>query len=448
MTKENKMGTMPINKLLITMSVPIMISMLIQALYNVVDSIFVSRLSEDALTAVSLAFPAQNIMVAVAVGAGVGVNALLSRSLGEKDPEKASKTATNGIFLAFIHYLLFLILGIFLARPFFNLQTESTVIAELGYDYLIICMAYSFGIFGQIMFERLLQATGKTIYTMVTHGVGAIINIILDPILIFGLWGAPKMGIKGAAVATVVGQIAAMILAVVINLTKNKEITINFKGFRPSWRIIKPIYGIGIPSIVMASIGSVTTFSLNRILMVFSSTAVAVLGVYFKVQSFAFMPVFGLNNGMVPIIGYNYGARNRKRIEKTVLYSIYYAIGIMLVVLTAIQVFPEEIFMCFNASEEMLKIGVPALRTITISWLAAGFCIVGCSVFQAVGRGFLATTVSLIRQLIILLPVAYLLSLTGNVNMVWWAFPVAEIGSLVVTAISMVYLYKKLIKTL
>ncbi len=448
MTKENKMGTMPINKLLITMSVPIMISMLIQALYNVVDSIFVSRLSEDALTAVSLAFPAQNIMVAVAVGAGVGVNALLSRSLGEKDPEKASKTATNGIFLAFIHYLLFLVLGIFLARPFFNLQTESTVIADLGYDYLIICMAYSFGIFGQIMFERLLQATGKTIYTMITHGVGAIINIILDPILIFGLFGAPKMGIKGAAVATVVGQIAAMILAVIINLTKNKEITINFKGFRPSWRIIRPIYGIGIPSIVMASIGSVTTFSLNRILMVFSSTAVAVLGVYFKVQSFAFMPVFGLNNGMVPIIGYNYGARNRKRIEKTVLYSIFYAIGIMLIVLIALQIFPKEIFMCFNASEEMLKIGVPALRTITISWLAAGFCIVGCSVFQAVGRGFLATTVSLIRQLIILLPVAYLLSLSGNVNMVWWAFPVAEIGSLVVTAISMVYLYKKLIKNL
>ncbi len=448
MTKENKMGTMPINKLLITMSVPIMISMLIQALYNVVDSIFVSRLSEDALTAVSLAFPAQNIMVAVAVGAGVGVNALLSRSLGEKNPEKASKTATNGIFLAFIHYLLFLVLGIFLARPFFNLQTESTVIANLGYDYLIICMAYSFGIFGQIMFERLLQATGKTIYTMVTHGVGAIINIILDPILIFGLWGAPKMGIKGAAVATVVGQIAAMILAVIINLAKNKEISINFKGFRPSWRIIRPIYGIGIPSIVMASIGSVTTFSLNRILMVFSSTAVAVLGVYFKVQSFAFMPVFGLNNGMVPIIGYNYGARNRKRIEKTVLYSIFYAIGIMLIVLIALQIFPKEIFMCFNASEEMLKIGVPALRTITISWLAAGFCIVGCSVFQAVGRGFLATTVSLIRQLIILLPVAYLLSLTGNVNMVWWAFPVAEIGSLVVTAISMVYLYKKLIKNL
>ena len=448
MTKENKMGTMPINKLLITMSVPIIISMLIQALYNVVDSIFVSRLSEDALTAVSLAFPAQNIMVNFAVGAGLGTNALLSRSLGEKNPEKAVKVTQNGIFIFIVLYIIFLLLGIFLVRPFFALQTKNADIVELGCDYLQICTILSFGIFGEILFERLLQATGKTIYTMFTQGIGAIVNIILDPILIFGLFGVPKMGIKGAAIATVIGQMVAMTLGIVFNLLGNKEISITLKGFKPSFNIIKNIFSIGTPSIIMASIGSVTVFSLNRILMAFSSTAVAVLGVYYKVQSFAFMPVFGLNNGMVPIVSYNYGARNRKRIEKTIAYSVFYAMGIMLICFSILQIFPREIFLCFSASEDMLRMGIPALRTITICWIAAGFCIVSCSVFQALGRGFLATTVSFMRQLVLLLPVAYLLSLTGNVNMVWWAFPIAEFGSLSVAITSMVYLYKKLIKNL
>lgn len=441
--KENKMGTMPINKLLISMSLPMMISMLVQALYNVVDSIFVSQISENALTAVSLAFPVQNFMIAVGVGTGVGINALLSRSLGEKKFEQANKVANNGVFLAVLSYIAFLILGIIFSRRFFQWQTDIKDIVDGGYSYLIIVTTCSFGMYGQIAFEKLMQSTGKTIFSMTTQLTGAIVNIVLDPILIFGLFGFPKLGISGAAIATVIGQICGMSLGIYLNTTKNKEIKVEVKNFRPSLRTIKEIYAVGIPSIIMASIGSVMTFGLNKILLVFSSTATAVFGVYFKLQSFIFMPVFGINNGMVPIIAYNYGARNKDRLMKTVKISIMYGISIMLIGLVIFQVFPKELLSLFNASDKMISIGVPALRTISISFLFAGYCIVVSSMFQALGNGVMSMIVSLVRQLIVLLPVAYLLSKSGNLNMVWWAYPIAEIASVCLSVIGFKYVYKK-----
>ena len=441
--KENKMGTMPINKLLISMSLPMMISMLVQALYNVVDSIFVSQISENALTAVSLAFPVQNFMIAVGVGTGVGINALLSRSLGEKKFEQANKVANNGVFLAVLSYIAFLILGIIFSRRFFQWQTDIKDIVDGGYSYLIIVTTCSFGMYGQIVFEKLMQSTGKTIFSMTTQLTGAIVNIVLDPILIFGLFGFPKLGISGAAIATVIGQICGMGLGIYLNTTKNKEIKVEVKNFRPSLRTIKEIYAVGIPSIIMASIGSVMTFGLNKILLVFSSTATAVFGVYFKLQSFIFMPVFGINNGMVPIIAYNYGARNKDRLMKTVKISIMYGISIMLIGLVIFQVFPKELLSLFNASDKMISIGVPALRTISISFLFAGYCIVVSSMFQALGNGVMSMIVSLVRQLIVLLPVAYLLSKSGNLNMVWWAYPIAEIASVCLSVIGFKYVYKK-----
>ena len=441
--KENKMGTMPINKLLISMSLPMMISMLVQALYNVVDSIFVSQISENALTAVSLAFPVQNFMIAVGVGTGVGINALLSRSLGEKKFEQANKVANNGVFLAVLSYIAFLILGIIFSRRFFQWQTDIKDIVDGGYSYLIIVTTCSFGMYGQIVFEKLMQSTGKTIFSMTTQLTGAIVNIVLDPILIFGLFGFQKLGISGAAIATVIGQICGMSLGIYLNTTKNKEIKVEVKNFRPSLRTIKEIYAVGIPSIIMASIGSVMTFGLNKILLVFSSTATAVFGVYFKLQSFIFMPVFGINNGMVPIIAYNYGARNKDRLMKTVKISIMYGISIMLIGLVIFQVFPKELLSLFNASDKMISIGVPALRTISISFLFAGYCIVVSSMFQALGNGVMSMIVSLVRQLIVLLPVAYLLSKSGNLNMVWWAYPIAEIASVCLSVIGFKYVYKK-----
>ena len=441
--KENKMGTMPINKLLISMSLPMMISMLVQALYNVVDSIFVSQISENALTAVSLAFPVQNFMIAVGVGTGVGINALLSRSLGEKKFEQANRVANNGVFLAVLSYIAFLILGIIFSRRFFQWQTDIKDIVDGGYSYLIIVTTCSFGMYGQIVFEKLMQSTGKTIFSMTTQLTGAIVNIVLDPILIFGLFGFPKLGISGAAIATVIGQICGMSLGIYLNTTKNKEIKVEVKNFRPSLRTIKEIYAVGIPSIIMASIGSVMTFGLNKILLVFSSTATAVFGVYFKLQSFIFMPVFGINNGMVPIIAYNYGARNKDRLMKTVKISIMYGISIMLIGLVIFQVFPKELLSLFNASDKMISIGVPALRTISISFLFAGYCIVVSSMFQALGNGVMSMIVSLVRQLIVLLPVAYLLSKSGNLNMVWWAYPIAEIASVCLSVIGFKYVYKK-----
>ncbi len=447
--KENKMGTMPVNKLLISMSVPMIISMLVQALYNIVDSIFVAQLSENALTAVSLAFPAQNLMTGFAIGTCVGVNALVSRHLGEKDRKGASRIAANGVFLSAVTFLVFMILGIAFSEYFYKVQTKVPEIIEGGTAYLRICTVFSFGIFGQFIFEKLLQATGKTFYTMITQGTGAVINIILDPIFIFGLFGVPKMGVAGAAVATVIGQIAACIMAFFINKKKNTDIDIEIKEvLKPDRKSIANIYAIGIPTTIMNSIGSVMTFALNKILIGFTETAAAVFGVYFKLQSFIFMPVFGLNNGMVPIIGYNYGAKNRKRLIQTIKLSITYAVSIMLMGFLIMQIFPKQLLGFFKASEHMLEIGVPALRIISISFIFAGYCIVVGSVFQALGKATRSLFVSLGRQIVILIPLAYLLSLTGDVKNVWWSFPIAELMSLTLSTVFFIQIYKKIIKKL
>ena len=408
--KENKMGTMPVNKLLVTMSLPMVISMIVQALYNIVDSIFVSRLSEDALTAVSMAFPMQNLMISVAVGTGVGINAMLSRALGEKKFEAANKTAENGIFIEVLGYVLFLLIGIFVTKPFFLAQAGAGDIANMGIEYTRICLLMSFGIFMQIGFERILQSTGRTIFTMITQSTGAIINIILDPILIFGLFGMPKMGVAGAAIATVTGQICAAILAITFNLTKNPDVHISFKGFKPQIIFVKNILSVGIPSIIMSSVGSAMTFGMNKILITFSSTAVAVFGVYFKLNSFVFMPVFGLNNGMVPIVSYNYGAQNKKRLTKTIKLAIMYAVCIMFIGIMLFQFIPDVLLKLFDASDHMLEIGIPALRVISLSFAFAGICIVISSSLQALGHGFLSMMISITRQLIILLPSAYILA--------------------------------------
>lgn len=420
---------MPVPKLLVTMSLPMIISMLVQALYNIVDSIFVAKLSEEALTAVSLAFPIQSLMIAVAAGTGVGVNSLLSRYLGEKRPEEANTIGKNGIFLAILSFLVFAILGFFGSRLFFAVQTKDQTIIEQGTIYLQIVTVFSIGIFMQIVFERLLQSTGRTFYNMLTQGIGAIINIILDPIFIFGLCGMPKMGVAGAAIATVVGQIVAAILGLYFNCTKNKEININMLHFRPSKHAIGNIYKIGIPSIIMQSIGSVMTFGMNKILLVFSSTAAAVFGVYFKLQSFIFMPVFGLTNGMIPIVAYNFGAQNKKRIMQTLKLSVGIAVGIMCIGLLLFQLAPATLLSFFDASPKMLEIGIPALQTISYSFLFAGFCIVASSMYQALGNGVYSLLMSIGRQLVILLPVAYVFAKLIGLDAVWWAFPISELAS-------------------
>lgn len=442
------MGVMPVNRLLLSMSVPMMISMLVQALYNVVDSMFVSRLSQDALNAVSLAFPAQNLMIAVAVGAGVGVNASLSKSLGEHDFDSVNKVATNGIFLTVLHFALFCVMGLSLSGVFFRMQTENVVITAYGEAYLRICTGVSFGMFGEIILERLLQSTGRTLYTMITQMVGAAINIVMDPILIFGLFGFPRLEVAGAAVATVAGQIVAMFLALYFNLRHNPEVTLHFRGFRPDGRAIKRIYGVGIPTIVMNAISSVMVFGFNQILLAFTEAATAVFGVYFKLQSFVFMPVFGLNNGMVPIISYNYGARHKKRITQTIKLAVLYAVLIMLIGFAVFQLLPDKLLLMFEASEEMLSIGVPALKTISLSFLLAGYCVVCGSVFQAFGKGILSLMVSVARQLLVLLPAAYLLSLSGRLDLVWFSFPIAELISLTISSICLRHLYKTEIKPL
>ena len=442
----NKMGVMPVPKLLISMALPMMIAMLVQALYNVVDSIFVSQLGENALTAVSLAFPIQNLMIAVATGTGVGVNALLSKSLGEKNFDQVNKAASNAVFIYICSYLAFLIFGLVGVRAFFTTQTDIPEIIEYGVDYLQICSIASFGIFLEICFERLLQSTGKTFYTMIVQGIGAVMNIILDPIFIFGLLGAPKMGVAGAAVATVLGQIAGMLVGIFFNTTRNPEIHLSLKRFRPDWLTIKRIYAVGVPSIVMASISSVMTFGMNKILLAFSSTATAAFGVYFKLQSFIFMPVFGLNNGMVPIISFNYGARNKTRIIQTIKLSIAYAMLIMMVGFGIFQLFSDRLLAMFNASPDLLAIGVPALRIISVSFLFAGFCIVAGSVFQSMGNGVHSLIVSVARQLVVLLPVAFMLSLTGDLEAVWWSFPIAEVASVILSGLFLWYTYKKVIK--
>ena len=447
---ENKMGVMPVNRLLFSMSLPMILSMLVQALYNIVDSIFVAQIGETALAAVSLAFPVQNLIIAVSVGTGVGVNALLSRSLGEKNQETANLAAVNGIFVFFLSYLLFAVFGLFFARMYFSVQTSNPEIIEQGTIYLSVCSIFSFGIFLEIALERIMQSTGRTIYNMITQGLGAIINIILDPILIFGLFGFPRMGILGAAVATVIGQIIAMLLLLYFNIRKNSDVNLNLnmRRFRPDTAIIAEIYRVGLPSIIMQSISSVMTFGVNKILLLFSETAVSVFGIYFKLQSFIFMPVFGLNNAMVPIVAYNYGAARKDRIMKTIRSSVTAAVAIMLAGLAIFQIFPEQLLYLFDASEHMMGIGVPALRIISLSFLFAGYCIVIGSVFQALGNGVYSLITSAARQLVCILPAAWLFASVFGLHAVWYAFPLAEIISVVLTTLLFRRIYQKKIQLL
>lgn len=433
--QENKMGVMPVNKLLLTMSIPMIISMMIQALYNIVDSIFVAQISENALTAVSLAFPVQSVMIAVSTGTCVGVNAILSKRLGEKRMEEADKTANVAVLLSALSYLVFLLIGLFCSRWFFSIQTSDTEIIAYGTTYMSIVCTMSFGLFLQICFERLLQSTGRTVYTMIMQGTGAIINIILDPILIFGYFGFPKMGIAGAAIATAFGQIVGMLLGFIFNLKVNEEIHLHIKKMTFDGSIIKEIYLIGVPAILMQSIGSVMVFLMNKILLGFTATAATVFGVFFKLQSFIFMPIFGLSNGMVPIVAYNYGARNRERMIKTTKYSMIYATALMIVGLLLAQIIPGQLLLMFDASENMLSIGIPALRILCTCFVFAGFNITASSLFQAVGDSIYSLVMSMIRQLFVLLPVAYLLSLTGELNAVWLSFPIAEVAATIVSII-------------
>ena len=443
--EEDKMGILPINRLLLGMSLPIMASMLVQALYNVVDSIFVSRISENALTAVSLAFPIQSIMIALGGGMGVGVNAILSKSLGEKDFENVNKAAMNGIFLSLINFIIFVFVGLLAVKPFYMSQTTDPDIIGYGVDYLTIVCCMSFGIYYQFIFERLLQSTGRTLCTMITQTTGAVINLILDPILIFGLFGMPALGVKGAALATVAGQIVAAIFSYILNIKVNKEIQIRFAGFRPDREIIGKIYSVGLPSIIMQSIGSVMVYGLNKILIAFSSTATAVFGVYFKLQSFVFMPVFGLNNGMVPVLAFNYGAKERQRMIDTIKYSVLYALIIMSAGTLAFWLFTDKLLLLFAASDHMMSMGIPALRIISVHFPIAAFCIIIGSVFQALGRAVYSMINSIMRQVVVLLPVAYLLSLTGEVNNVWWSFPIAEIMSFTVTTLFLIKINREII---
>lgn len=434
--KENKMGTMPVNRLLVTMSLPMVISMLIQSLYNIVDSLFVAKYSQDALTAVSLAFPVQTLVVGVAVGTGVGINALLSRNLGEKNREGANRAAGNGVVLILISYLFFLLFGLFFSHSFFKLQGVSQSITRLGTEYLTVCMVGCFGQMIAIVLERLLIATGRTVHSMISQGAGAIINIILDPILIFGLGPIPAMGIVGAALATAIGQFGSMVIALTFNLTLNHDISLSPAYMRLRAPVVKEIYRVGVPSILMQSIASVMTFLLNKILLSFDTAteaqgtlATTVFGVYFKLQSFVFMPVFGINNGMVPIIAYNYGAKNGERMQKTVRLAACYAMGYMLLCLAAFQIMPEVMLGWFNADAAMLKMGVPALRILSLPFMFAGVAIVFSSMFQALGNATYSLVVSAARQLVVLLPAAYMLAGIG-LEAVWWSFPIAELMSL------------------
>ena len=434
--RENKMGVLPIGRLLASMAIPMMLSMLVQALYNVVDSVFVSRISENALNAVSLAFPLQNLMIAVGAGTAVGINALLSRSLGEKKQEMADRAAGTGIFLSLCSAVAFALIGVFLSRAFFISQAKSVPeIVEMGTTYTRICLVLSVGLFCQFCFERLLQSTGRTVLAMVTQMVGAVTNIVLDPVFIFGLFGLPRLGVAGAAVATVLGQFIGALLAVILNLKYNPEIHLRLRFIRPNRYVVKEIYRVGVPSIVMQSIGSVMTFGMNKILFVFTPTATAVFGAYFKIQSFIFMPVFGLNNGMLPIISYNYGAARIDRVKRTVKLSICTAVCIMTVGFAIFQLAPATLLALFDASAEMTAIGVPALRVISISFLLAGFCIISGSVCQAIGNPLYSMAVSICRQLVVLLPAAWLLAQTGRLELVWWSFPIAEIASVTLSAI-------------
>jgi putative MATE family efflux protein len=447
--QENKMGVMPVKKLIVNMSVPMMISMLVQALYNVVDSVFVAMLSENALTAVTLAFPLQNLMIAVGAGTGVGVNAMLSRALGEKKFERSDKAANTAILLAIMSTIVFLILGLTITKPFINTQTTDPEIRQLGYTYLGIVMTIGIGIFMQVTFERLLQSTGRTNLSMISQMTGAIFNIIFDPILIFGLGPFPKMGVAGAAYATVCGQCVAACLGLYLNLRHNHELHFSLKKvLHPEAKIIGKIYAVGVPSILMMAIGSVMTYCMNMILKAFSSTAIAVFGAYFKLQSFFFMPVFGLNNGLIPVLAYNLGARKRSRIDEALKFALELAVCIMLCGTIVLEIFPTQLLSLFSPSKDMLCMGIPALRTIAIHFPIAACGIIMSSIFQAFSRSIYSLFVSLGRQLVILIPVAWLLAQTGNVNNVWWCYPIAEVVSFILSLIFFKKVYREEVKTL
>lgn len=441
------MGIMPVKKLIVTMSLPMMVSMLVQALYNIVDSIFVARLSEDALTAVTLAFPLQNLMIAVASGTGVGVNALLSKSLGEKRFDRSDKAANTAIFLSFCNFAVFALIGMTLSAAFIHSQTQDTVVAGYGITYLRIVMGMSLGISFQIMMERLLQSTGRTVFSMASQLTGAIINIILDPIMIFGLFGCPAFGVAGAAYATVIGQTVAAMIGLILNLRYNSDIRISMHSIlQPNAKIIGRIYQVGVPSILMMAIGSLMTYMMNRILIGFSNTATAVFGVYFKLQSFFFMPVFGLNNGLIPVLAYNYGARNKSRIDEALKFSVGLAVCIMTIGTIIFHVTPDRLLDLFNASDDMRVIGVPALRIISLSFPVAGLCIAMGSIFQAFSRSIYSLIISVARQILVLIPVAWLLARTGVVTNVWFAFPIAEVASLIISVICFRRLYGEVVK--
>ena len=446
--QENKMGVMPVGKLLFNMALPMIISMMVQALYNVVDSIYVSQVSESAVTALSLAFPVQNMQIGFGVGIAVGVNSLLSKSLGEKNQEAANYAAGNGIFLVLISVVVFMLFGIFGARPYFSMQSTVEETVNSGTAYVSICCILTAGCFTQILGERLLQASGRTVYAMISQITGAVINIVLDPIFIHGKFGVPAMGVAGAAVATVIGQWIGAAVCIYFNLTRNPDVILGPKYLRPKKDAMSPILAVGVPALIMNSIGSVMNFGMNQIFQGFQETATGVFGIYYKLQSFFFMPLFGINNATISIIAFNYGARKPARMTKTLKISCATAFCFMLAGLTAFQLLPEVLLSLFNPSPEFLDMGVKALRIISIHFPVAAFCIMLGASFQALGNGIYSTVVSLFRQLLALLPVAYLLSLTGDVNMVWWSFPIAEVVSAAVTFILYRRLYLKKIKPL
>ncbi|WP_024864948.1 MATE family efflux transporter [Butyrivibrio sp. FCS014] len=449
MTKENKMGVMPIKKLIVTMSLPMMISMMVQALYNVVDSIFVSQIDEEALTAVTLAFPMQNLMIALAAGTGVGVNALLSRSLGEKKFDISDSAANASLLLTVFNYAVFLFIGIFFTGSFIASQTHNPIIHEYGNTYLSIICTCSVFLFFQVTFERLLQSTGRTVFSMISQASGAITNIIFDPVFIFGLGPFPEMGVAGAAYATILGQLVGSLIGLYCNLHYNKDIKLSLKSiFHPSLQVIKEIYFVGVPSILMMSIGSAMTYMMNRILESFSSTATAVFGVYFKLQSFFFMPVFGLNNGLIPVLAYNYGARKKARIIEALKFAIILAVSIMLVGMVTFLVIPDVLLSFFTASDNMLLMGIPALRIISLSFPLAGLCIAMGSIFQAFSKSIYSLAISVGRQLVVLIPVAWLLSKTGSLDLVWCAFPIAELSSLLLSSYFFRKLYRQTVSVL
>ncbi|MDY3619081.1 MATE family efflux transporter [Agathobaculum sp.] len=428
---ENKMGVMPEGRLLITMSFPIMLSMLIQALYNIVDSAFVARISESALTAVSLAFPVQLLMIAVATGTGVGVNALLSRKLGQKKQEEADSVAANGVFLAVVCWLIFAALGLLFGRWFISCFTADAEILQMGTNYVTVCTVASCGVFLLFVAERLMQATGNTVYHMITQLIGAVLNCILDPLLIFGIGPFPRLGTTGAALATVAAQIIAMMIGFFINVRFNKDVHLRLRGFRPDAKILGGVLRIGLPAAVMQSLMSALTIGMNRILMPFSMTAVGFYGVYYKLQNFLYMPIFGMNNALIPMIGYNYGAKRPDRIHNIVRYALLLGAGIMAFGTVLFEAIPAPLLRLFDASPDMLAIGVPAIRVIAVSFCFSAVSLVLCGALQGLGRGMDSLIIALLRQLVIVLPAAALLARALGLHAVWYAFPVAELAGFV-----------------